>query len=277
MTASNQNPFVLPGMGQGPELSGNPLLASMEMMRHAWSSLAGAGGLAQSMPMTPPLNLEELERRIADLRTVENWLQMNLSLLSSTIQGLEVQRATIATLRSFADGMAAGAEASPLEVLLGIRPGQAGPGQAAGKKAAPEQAPAREPAQPPEPQAGRPGEPGSSEAGKSQDLPPPAAGMPDPVASASQAWWSLLQKQFDQIAAATAASMPASGGKQDAAGQPRAPGAGAASAKGTPAAGTSAAGAPAAASPAARGKAKPAAKRTAKPAAKRAAARKPAT
>src|SRR5690606_42037298 len=61
-------------------------------------------GLAQALPMTPPMNLEELERRIAELRSVESWLRMNLSMLTSTIQGLEVQRATIATLRSFVSG-----------------------------------------------------------------------------------------------------------------------------------------------------------------------------
>lgn len=33
---TDSNPFVLPGMGQNSELSGNPLLASMEMMRQAW-------------------------------------------------------------------------------------------------------------------------------------------------------------------------------------------------------------------------------------------------
>src|SRR3546814_1966658 len=102
--SSNTNPFVLPGLGQGGDMAGNPLLASMEMMRKAWAGLAGPGGLAQALPMAPPMNLEDLERRIAELRSVENWLRMNLSMLSSTIQGMEVQRATIATLRSFVGG-----------------------------------------------------------------------------------------------------------------------------------------------------------------------------
>src|SRR5690606_19783387 len=128
MSEPTSNPFVLPGLGQGGELSGNPLLASMEMMRKAWAGLAGPGGLAQTLPMAPPMNPEDLERRIADLRTVENWLRMNLSMLTSTIQGLEVQRATIATLRSFVSGPAGAAgagEASPLEVALGLKPAPA--------------------------------------------------------------------------------------------------------------------------------------------------------
>lgn len=190
MTQTPKNPFVLPGLGQSPELAGNPIMASMEMMRQAWSSLAGAGGLAQSMPITPPLSLEDLERRISDLRTVENWLQLNLSLLGSTIQGLEVQRATISTLRAFADGMSASApggagEGSPLDVLLGIRrPAEArSPRQAA--------------------------KPAASQAAAAPAAPAPADKAPE--AAAANAWWNLLQQQFDTLAQATAASMPGMG------------------------------------------------------------------
>ncbi|MCD0506252.1 PhaM family polyhydroxyalkanoate granule multifunctional regulatory protein, partial [Bordetella petrii] len=185
MPESNTNPFVLPGLGQDGDLSGNPLLASMEMMRKAWAGLAGPGGLAQSLPMGPPMNLEDLERRIADLRTVENWLRMNLSMLSSAIQGLEVQRATIATLRSFVGGAAATGEASPLEVALGLKPAPAahsatpfGSGQ----------------------QAAAAGDAAGSSATADQ--------VNQAAQSASQAWWNLLQQQFNQIASATAASMP---------------------------------------------------------------------
>src|SRR5690606_8440206 len=101
------NPFVLPGFGQTGPMSENPILASMEMMRQAWE------GLASTKSMDPEamgrfMSLEEMDKRIADLRAVENWLRMNLSMLSSTIQGLEVQRATVSTLKSFVEtGMGA--------------------------------------------------------------------------------------------------------------------------------------------------------------------------
>src|SRR3546814_5689939 len=136
MSAENTNPFVLPGMGQSGDLAQNPLLASMEMMRQAWQGFADNGGLGQS-GMAAPMSLDDLERRIADLRTVENWLRMNLSMLSSSIQGLAVQRATIATLKSFMDAVP-GSQAepggqSPLEAALGIRPA---PKSASAKKAA---------------------------------------------------------------------------------------------------------------------------------------------
>ena len=160
MTTDNNNPFVLPGFGQSGESGRNPLLASMEMMRQAWQGLAGSGTAAS--PMAPPATLEEMDRRIADLRTVENWLRINLSMLTSTIQGLEVQRATLGTLKSFMDA-ATGAGASA---------------QAPG--------PSRGPA-----------------AGSAKSS---AAGAADAPAAA-QAWWNMLQKQFDTLAAATTATM----------------------------------------------------------------------
>lgn len=252
MTDPQNNPFILPGLGQSGDAAGNPLLASMEMMRKAWSGLMGPGGLAQVMPMTPPLNLEDLDRRIAELRTVESWLRLNLSMLGSTIQGLEVQRSTINTLRSFVDSVgsqvASGGQwgdASPLEVALGLKPmGQrARPGADAASGTAPA--------------GGRPygqafsaaDPPGANDEPEDEDIEMPedharnAAAGPGTMAdeklsaaadklaesgaaaesgvgatpaflgnaaqSASEAWWNLLQQQFGQLAAATAASMPA--------------------------------------------------------------------
>ncbi|CAM3809685.1 PhaM family polyhydroxyalkanoate granule multifunctional regulatory protein [Bordetella tumulicola] len=217
MSTSKNNPFVLPGLGQDGDLSGNPLLASMEMMRKAWSDLAGPGGLAQSLPMAPPMNLDDLERRINELRTVESWLRMNLSMLSSAIQGMEVQRSTITTLRSFVAGAAKGADASPLEVVLGLKP--AAPAQPAASA-----------------QASAPASDDKARASTDAD----AANMADQVSqaaqSASQAWWSLLQQQFNQIATATASSMPDAAAMQKAATQAAAQGATAATAAPQPAA-----------------------------------------
>jgi hypothetical protein len=103
--SSHTNPFVLPGLGQSSDASGNPFLASMEMMRQAWAGLAGEGGFSQVLPVGSTMNVEELDRRIAELRSVESWLRMNLSMLDSAIQGMEVQRATITTLKSFVGKM----------------------------------------------------------------------------------------------------------------------------------------------------------------------------
>ncbi|WP_313387684.1 PhaM family polyhydroxyalkanoate granule multifunctional regulatory protein [Achromobacter aegrifaciens] len=202
MSDQHTNPFVLPGMGQHSDLSGNPLLASMEMMRQAWAGLTGPGGLASSLPMAPPMNLEDLDRRIAELRSVENWLRMNLSMLSSTIQGMEVQRSTISTLRAFVDSAAnldmgafqdSGA-ASPLEVVLGLKPGPKSAAKTTASSPAAESGKAK----------------GEEPAGQQQSAAPGMSEQMGAAAqSASKAWWDLLQQQFNQIAAATAASMPA--------------------------------------------------------------------
>ncbi|GAB2887363.1 transcriptional regulator [Paralcaligenes sp. KSB-10] len=194
MTTQNSNPFVLPGLGQSGDLGKNPLMASLEMMRQAWQGMSGPGGLSQSA-MAAPASLDDLDRRIADLQTVENWLRMNLSMLSSTIQGMEVQRATIATLKTFMNaggvGVASAQGPSPLEVALGLKP--------AGASAA--QAPAAEkdkPAAAPQAQA----DSAKSEPGAQADQPDLAA-----IQSSTQGWWNMLQKQFDSLAAATAATM----------------------------------------------------------------------
>jgi len=63
------------------------MMNSMDFFKRAWSSLA--------TPFTPTLNVEELDKRITDLKAVEQWLSLNQNLLRSTIQGLEIQRGTL--------------------------------------------------------------------------------------------------------------------------------------------------------------------------------------
>jgi hypothetical protein len=200
MTTPSGNPFVFPGMGlgQNPEhLAGNPLLQSFEMMRNAWSSM-GSQMLSGGIPTPPILNVEELDRRINELRAVENWLRLNLTMLQSSIQAMEVQRATIATLQSFANmgGGAAmpfaqapgGQEPSPLEVALGMKGSRQ---QTRAQEGATEQgkdAPA----------------PADDNAARTDSAAPAApTGVPAP----HQAWWNMLQNQFNQLASAAAATL----------------------------------------------------------------------
>lgn len=190
-TAGPGNPFGIPGL-QLPGSDGNianPVLQSMEMLRQVWGSL---GALPQAAPISPAMGLDDLDRRINDLRAVENWLNLNLTMLRGTIQGLEVQRATISTLRSFAQtaGQAyaggnadADAPPSPLEVALGLRPA---PAKAAAKPTAQDK-------------------PGA--APKAEEQPPQASARPA-EAPAANPWWDMLQDQFNRMATAAAASMP---------------------------------------------------------------------
>ena len=68
-----------------------------------------AGGFGSAFP---GLDTDELEKRIKDLKSVENWLNLNLNILKSTIQGLEVQHATMMALKSFGDAVSATAAAA---------------------------------------------------------------------------------------------------------------------------------------------------------------------
>lgn len=76
----------------------DPISASdpMEFMRNMW------GQLGFSLPgmVAPTLDVDELEKRIKDLKAVEGWLRMNLSMLQMTIQGLEMQRTTVSTVQA---------------------------------------------------------------------------------------------------------------------------------------------------------------------------------
>ena len=66
-----------------------------------------AKGAAQTIPqmpnlanwVAPSLNLEELEKRIDELKAVHFWLEQNSRALGATIQALEVQKMTLATLK----------------------------------------------------------------------------------------------------------------------------------------------------------------------------------
>src|ERR1700743_3215840 len=67
-------PFSMPGMGGAPSLS---VIADL---------------------VAALVNVEELDKRIEEMGAVEQWLKLNLNMLQSAIQALEVQRGTLATL-----------------------------------------------------------------------------------------------------------------------------------------------------------------------------------
>ena len=51
---------------------------------------------------TPTMNVEDIEKKIAELQSVENWLKMNLTFLQMTIKTLEMQKAAIQTIQESA-------------------------------------------------------------------------------------------------------------------------------------------------------------------------------
>ena len=76
-----------------------PPIDPLSYMQSLW------GALPAPLPgFVPTTDVSELEKRIADLKAVESWLQASTHMLRMTIQALEVQRATLAVLNAQAGG-----------------------------------------------------------------------------------------------------------------------------------------------------------------------------
>ena len=150
------------------------------------------GSLPIPSVMNPTTDLDELDKRISDLKAVEQWLNVNLSMLRATIQGLEVQRGTIATIKSFSSNLGLGGDrASDVNQAVNeeiIRNAM----QAA---VAPPPVPRVEPVAPkipdPEPAATAASDAAAQESSKA-------------IVSNATAWWGLLQDQFNKVVATAA-------------------------------------------------------------------------
>jgi len=68
----------------------------LEFVRGMWNQM----GFSLPGMVTPTLDVDELDKRITDMRAVEGWLKMNLNMLQMSIQGLEMQRAALAAVKA---------------------------------------------------------------------------------------------------------------------------------------------------------------------------------
>jgi hypothetical protein len=156
---------------------------TLDFVKNLWGSMNIPGANMSGMS-APPLSPEDLDKRIADLKAVETWLNMNLTMLRGTIQTMEVQRATLATLKSMGASMA---EVMRQSGVSAEKMASTPFGSFFGQPAAP-------------PAAGA-----APKAGAGAAVPDPAAaGLP-----AAMAWWNTLQEQFTQAVAT--AMTPAEG------------------------------------------------------------------
>lgn len=101
-----------------PNLPGFDAMAdTMEFVKNMWGGMKPPATGMPGMVM-PTLSVEEINKQITDLKAVEAWLSANMNMLRGTIQALEVQSATISTLRSmgqtFAPEPKAEAPAEPI-------------------------------------------------------------------------------------------------------------------------------------------------------------------
>ena len=79
-----------------PGGSGSGVQDPFEMFRRLWAPL----GLPVPGMAMPTLDPAEVEKRIADLKSVETWLAMNLNMVKMAIQGLEVQKMALTAMKA---------------------------------------------------------------------------------------------------------------------------------------------------------------------------------
>jgi hypothetical protein len=170
-----------------------------------------AKGATQNIPqmpnlgnwVAPTLNVEELDKRIEELKAVQFWLDQNAMALKATIQALEVQKMTLATLKGMNFNMgdvanafklkaadtvmsgvqkvtdtaagAAGAVSGVAGAVTGVASGMASMASDVASAATAKRSAAK---------------------AEAKAAAAPAAGLVDPLQ-----WWGALTQQFQQIAA----------------------------------------------------------------------------
>jgi hypothetical protein len=142
-------------------------------------SAAGSAIPGMSNWVAPTLSVEEIDKRIQELKAVQFWLEQNGTALKATIQALEVQKMTLTTLQGMNVNMAELAKAFTARAPEPVVP----PTPA---EAAPEPMP--EPA---------PTAPRTQRRSQAKPAQPGHSATVDPMQ-----WWGSLTQQFQNIASA---------------------------------------------------------------------------
>ena len=170
----------------------------------------GASGNIPQLPqlsnwVAPTISVEELDKRVDELKAVQFWLEQNSRALTATIQALEVQKMTLATLKGMNFSMGDVANAFKLKttdtVMGGVHKAGEGIAQAAemvsgvAARAADMARPAA--AEKADAEGAATASPDKEQSGESKGKGAPAASVVDPMQ-----WWGALTQQFQQIAGA---------------------------------------------------------------------------
>lgn len=79
-------------------------VSPFEMMKNMWGQIGSNFNAIPNMNLTgmsvPTMDTEELDKQIKDMRAVEGWLRMNLSMLQMTIQNLEMQKTSLTAVQT---------------------------------------------------------------------------------------------------------------------------------------------------------------------------------
>lgn len=170
-----------------------------DFLKNLAGGAASGGGSIPGIPsiaswVAPTLSVEEVDKRIQELKTVQYWLEQNGHALKATIQALEVQKMTLSTLRGMNVRMEDIASAFTRQATAAAAPAPA-PVQAAPEpepeEIEDEEAPEEEVEEAPAPK--KPSR--KPAASKAKAAAADGAGVVDPMQ-----WWGSLTEQFQQIA-----------------------------------------------------------------------------
>ena len=145
--------------------------------------------------VAPTLSVDDLEKRISELKTVLFWLEQNQRALAATIQAMEVQKMTLSALQTMnvpVDSWATSVVQNWQQFAKGSAAGAAAPGQGSGASNAPA---AQETAQPPAAQPPAAASTPSEASAKKEASSASGSAGADPLQ-----WWSALTQQFQHIA-----------------------------------------------------------------------------
>ena len=183
--------------GFGQFVPGFDFLQNLSKTASAAQPTAASGIPGMASWVAPTLSIEDIDKRIQELKSVLFWLEQNTTALKATIQAMEVQKMTLTTLQSMNVNMADLAKAftakppvsepapaapadtasAPKSSLFSPKPAP----QAATPQPTPSEAPAEETRQ-------------TREAKTAESASQPAV---DPMQ-----WWGALTQQFQTIASA---------------------------------------------------------------------------
>lgn len=178
-----------------PNIPGAAVMTdTLDFVKSLWGSM-GVPGISIPGIAAPTLSVDELDKKINELKAVESWLNLNATMLRSSIQALEVQRGTIAALKSMGQSLAAAVQQAPHNDPFAHLDKPKEARQAAKPGAAADAA---------KPDAGAKPDGDAKPGGDAKSAASAAANqMANPAA-----WWNLLQEQFTQAVNTAMAADP---------------------------------------------------------------------
>lgn len=165
-------------------------------------NLGKSGATPSGLPpfshwVAPTVSVEEIEKRIEELKAVQFWLEQNTKALAATVQALEVQKMTLSTLQSMNVNLSEMAQAFPFA---------AAPAAAESAKSPLSDWPMSAAAKPaeaaPQPRTQAAPEVAAAPEAAPHKEAPDAHSQAQPSANVGTAmqWWGALTQQFQQIA-----------------------------------------------------------------------------